>query len=196
MEHCKFKVMDKCKNEECELLMCPGTENCTHFQTESKEMRYAVRGKWEILEDYKDGTSRCRCTNCKNTYRLSKQTIYGFSFCPRCSSYNREYDGYKSNKWIEEIRIASNEQTPAADVVERSEYEYLKKENRELAIKYDNAMNMVINEQENVTRLRSKIDSAIEEIEKQKKITFEYEGESDLGVAIRIIKECLGEVKE
>ena len=47
-----------------------------------------------------------------------------------------------------------------ADVIERSEYEYLKKENRELAIKYDNAMNMVINEQENVTRLRSKIDKA------------------------------------
>lgn len=53
---------------------------------------------------------------------------------------------------------------PTADVIERYEYEYLKKENRELAIKYDNAMNMVINEQENVTRLRSKIDKAIEEI--------------------------------
>ena len=52
-----------------------------------------------------------------------------------------------------------------ADVIERSEYEYLKKENRELAIKYDNAMNMVINEQENVTRLRSKIDEAIEEMD-------------------------------
>lgn len=52
-----------------------------------------------------------------------------------------------------------------SDVIERSEYEYLKKENRELAIKYDNAMNMVINEQENVTRLRSNIDKAIEEME-------------------------------
>lgn len=56
-------------------------------RTRSNNMRYAVRGKWEILEDYKDGTSRCRCTSCKNTYRLSKQTIYGFSFCPRCGSY-------------------------------------------------------------------------------------------------------------
>lgn len=73
-------------------------------RTRSNNMRYAVRGKWEILEDYKDGTSRCRCTNCKNTYRLSKQTIYGFTFCPRCSSYNRDYDGYESNKWIEGFR--------------------------------------------------------------------------------------------
>lgn len=55
-----------------------------------------------------------------------------------------------------------------SDVVERSEYEYLKKENRELAIKYDNAMNMVINEQENVTRLCSKINKAIEELENLK----------------------------
>ena len=53
---------------------------------------------------------------------------------------------------------------PTADVIERYEYEYLKKENRELAIKYDNAMNMVINEQENVTRLRSKIDKAKKQI--------------------------------
>lgn len=55
-------------------------------------------------------------------------------------------------------------QIHTADVIERSEYEYLKKENRELAIKYDNAMNMVINEQENVTRLRGKIDKAKKQI--------------------------------
>lgn len=121
----------------------------------SVNVRYAVRGKWEILEDYKDGTSRCRCTSCKNTYRLSKQTIYGFSFCPRCSSYNREYDGYKSNKWIEGFK------NPAANVIERE-----------------------------------KINTALAEIEKQKKIIIDYEGESDLGVAIRIIKKCLGEVEE
>ena len=53
---------------------------------------------------------------------------------------------------------------PTADVIERTEYEYLKKENHELAIKYDNAMNMVINEQENVTRLRSQIDKAKKQI--------------------------------
>ena len=41
---------------------------------------------------------------------------------------------------------------------------------------------------------RDKIDKAIEEIEKQKKLIIEYEGESDLGIAIKIIKECLGEV--
>lgn len=55
-----------------------------------------------------------------------------------------------------------------ADVIERSEYERLKQENRELAIKYDNAMNMVINEQENFIRLRSKIDKAIEELQNMK----------------------------
>ena len=161
-------------------------------RTRSVNMRYVVRGKWEILEDYKDGTSRCRCTNCKNTYRLSKQTIYGFSFCPRCSSYNREYDGYKSNKWIEEIRIAGNEQTPVVDVVARSEYEKLRLVNLDLA----ETNKGLLAEHEQLEKLRSKINAALEEIEKQKKITFEYEGESDLGVAIRIIKKHLGEVKE
>lgn len=94
------------------------------------------------------------------------------------------------------VKLDDISNIPPADVVARSEYECLKKENRELAIKYDNAMNMVINEQENVAKLRSKIDSAIAEIEKQKKITFECDEESDLGVAIRIIKKHLGEVEE
>ena len=39
---------------------------------------------------------------------------------------------------------------------------------------------------------REKINQAIEEIEKQRKITIECDGESDLGVAIRIIKKYLG----
>ena len=50
-----------------------------------------------------------------------------------------------------------------ADVIERSEYEALKKENHELAIKYDNAMNRVADGLEEILRLRSKIDKAIED---------------------------------
>lgn len=48
MEHCKFRVMDNCKNEECELLMCMGTENCIHFQPESKEELEDTIPKWKI----------------------------------------------------------------------------------------------------------------------------------------------------
>ena len=40
----------------------------------------------------------------------------------------------------------------------------LKKENKELAIKYDNAMNSVIDAREDAEKLRSKVDKAIEEI--------------------------------
>ena len=52
-----------------------------------------------------------------------------------------------------------------ADVIERSEYEALQKENHELAIKYDNAMNKVINSEAALKRLHSKIDMAIKEME-------------------------------
>ena len=48
MEHCKFRTMDKCKNEECELLMCIGAENCIHFQPESKEKLEDTIPKWKI----------------------------------------------------------------------------------------------------------------------------------------------------
>lgn len=57
MEHCKFRVMDKCKNEECELLMCIGTENCIHFQAEPKEKLEDTIPKWKIdkaIEDIKN----------------------------------------------------------------------------------------------------------------------------------------------
>lgn len=74
-------------------------------------------------------------------------------------------DNPKGKYWDRLICESTIESMEPADVVERSEYEYLKKENRELAIKYDNAMNMVINEQENVTRLRSKVKQAREKID-------------------------------
>jgi len=43
---------------------------------------------------------------------------------------------------------------------------------------------------------RKKIDKAIEEIESQQKFNIECDGESDLGIAIQIIKKHLGEVEE
>jgi len=61
--------------------------------------------------------------------------------------------------------IIANAEKCAEDVVERSEYNLLKQENKELAIKYDNAMNRVINAREDIEKLRSKIDKAIEEID-------------------------------
>lgn len=89
---------------------------------------------------------------------------------------------------------AINNITPA-DVIERSEYEYLKKENRELAIKYDNAMNMVINEQENVTRLRSKIDKAIEEIKEESYLSYDDNPRRilDEECVLEILKRNIGE---
>ena len=84
----------------------------------------------------------------------------------KAGNFEEGYEQYQNINNMDDI-IEAIEWADEEDVVERSEYEYLKKENRELAIKYDNAMNMVINEQENVTRLRSKIDKAIEEIEKE-----------------------------
>lgn len=81
----------------------------------------------------------------------------------KAGNYEEGYEQYQNINNMDDI-IEAIEWADEADVVERAEYEFLKKENKELAIKYDNAMNMVINEQENVTRLRSKIDKAIEEI--------------------------------
>ena len=90
------------------------------------------------------------------------------------------------------VKLDDISNIPVADVVERSEYETLRLVNLDLA----ETNKGLLAEHEQLEKLRSKIDSAIEEMEKQRKITFEYEGESDLGVAIRIIKECLDEAKE
>lgn len=76
------------------------------------------------------------------------------------------------DSWELDYTLEKLKEINKADVIERYEYEYLKKENRELAIKYDNAMNMVINEQENVTRLRAKIDKAIAEMESIELVMF------------------------
>ena len=43
-----------------------------------------VNKNWEVLEKYKDGTSRMMCKKCKNTYRLSEHTVTAFKFCPNC----------------------------------------------------------------------------------------------------------------
>ena len=75
---------------------------------------------------------------------------------------------------------------PTADVVEREEYERLKIVNLDLA-----RTNKALLEERN--DLHSKIDKAIDEIENQKKFNTECDGESDLGIAIQIIRKYLGE---
>lgn len=49
------------------------------------------------------------------------------------------------------------------NVVERSEYEKLKKENIELEMKYDNAMDLFVYNKQEAIKLRDKIDKAIEQ---------------------------------
>ena len=110
--------------------------------------------------------------------------------CP----YGDDFEGGDECDRCEQYELCM--ETSSANVIEYSEYEALKKENHELAIKYDNAMNMVINEQENIIKLRSKIDKAIKEIEERKKClhTDIYNGDSiefgkGLDLALKILKE-------
>ena len=42
------------------------------------------KAKWEVLEKHSDGTTRCRCTKCKNTMNLSIHTFDCFNYCPNC----------------------------------------------------------------------------------------------------------------
>lgn len=90
------------------------------------------------------------------------------------------------------VKLDDISNIPAADVVERSEYEKLRLVNLDLA----ETNKGLLAEHEQLEKLRSEIDAALKEIENQKKLTIEYDGESDLYVAIQIIKKHLGEVKE
>lgn len=44
------------------------------------------KGKWIKLQKNRDGTSRCKCSNCNNTMQLSIHTFDTFNFCPNCGS--------------------------------------------------------------------------------------------------------------
>lgn len=87
--------------------------------------------------------------------------------CP----YGDDFEGGDECDRCEQYEICM--ETPAADVVERSEYEKLKKENMDLKIKYDDAEKRFCNVMDRNAKLLSKINKARAEILKN---VYEYSG--------------------
>ena len=85
--------------------------------------------------------------------------------CP----YGDDFEGGDECDRCEQYELCM--ETPDANVVERDEYEKLKKENVELKIKCDDAEKRCCHAMDRNAKLRSKIDKAIEDIEDLDPIT-------------------------
>lgn len=83
--------------------------------------------------------------------------------CP----YGDDFEGGDECDRCEQYELCM--ETPDANVVERDEYEKLKKENVELKIKYDDAEKRCCHAMDEKAKLRSKIDKANQD-------AMEYEG--------------------
>ncbi len=105
------------------------------------------------------------------------------------------YMGYFDDN--DEIKEVADSFT-TTDVIERDEYEKLKKDNNELNIKYADAEKRFCNAMDKNAKLRSKLDKAIEKIvflrqHKAKYVTEDYKICIDSGEVLKILQECIGE---
>ena len=111
-----------------------------------------------------------------------------------CSNCNGDDVGLCENcneKYI--VSRSDIELLPTADVVERSEYEKVLKENEELIETAQNCVDADTQSCEELVELRSKIDKAIEEIEKYKSILANPYNRKGMERALEILKRNIGE---